>query len=230
MSSKGCDCHGKANDNTKITASVEDGIKFEPFEKKTITINVSNPKMGGAGLNAAVKTHAEEGIDAGFLKAGNSTKVRRDEITHSNVKKFSGNSADFTFEWTAPEEVGEYYLFAAGVAANMDNGTSGDSFNWMDCVTLIVKGINLYSLDDGDKLKLGSNTKIEWEEFGVDSVRIDISSDGGKTYDINLADNLSGHSWDWKISSSYKKDKEYKIKITDTESKNIASVRKIKFK
>lgn len=229
-SSKGCNCHGSPTKSTELQAKVDGGVIFEPGERKTINIFIKNENLLTAGLNAAIKTDKTEGLDVGDLKAGKGTKVRKYELVHSEPQKKEGDTFHFSFDWEAPKEAGEYYLLVAGLAANNDNSTSGDEFNWMKPVTLIVKGIYINSFRDNAKFKKGTKQNITWEDLGIDQVRIELSSDGGRDYDKILADSITGNSWEWDIPSNLSKDKKYKLKITDVKNPSTYSDRKFKIK
>jgi hypothetical protein len=221
--SSGCNCHGSANSDTKVTATVSGGLTFEPGEEKTITINVQNSGQSGAGINASVKTKETGGSNAGTLSAGTGTKVQSNEITHTSTKDFTGDNTDFTFDWTAPNEPGEYYILAVGNAVNKNFGTSGDEFDWMDPVKVTVQGLNLTALNGGQDICTGSTVNITWDGFGVNNVKIELSSDGGSNYTEILIASTSGTSWEWNVPNSLDAGSEYRIRISDASNANISS-------
>lgn len=221
--SGGCSCHGTSNSNTKVTATVDGGLTFEPGEEKTITINVENSGKTAAGMNASVKTQQTGGTNAGSLKAGTGTKVQSNEITHTSPKNFSGDNTDFTFDWEAPQEPGEYYLLAIGNAVDGTGGTGNDHYDWMDPVKITVLGLNLTSLTGGQDFCAGETVNITWDGFGVSNVKIELSSDGGQNYDETLVASTGGSSWEWQIPNSIAQGNQYRIKISDASNANISS-------
>lgn len=219
----GCNCHGGSNNNTVLTASTSNNFTFDPGEEKTITINVENTTKAAAGINIQTKTAETGGTAIGNLTAGSGLRKTGDELVHSGPMIFSGISANFTFNWQAPNQPGQYYLLAVGNAVDNLGSTGGDEFNWMTPVVMTVKGIDLTSFDMNETICSGTNYEITWNQFGVEFVDIELSNNGGNSYDLILAEDVDASlgTWTWNIESSFPAGDQYRVRISDASNGSI---------
>lgn len=116
-------CHGNVNAATSVLFS---GIPatYVTGQSYPVTFTVSNSTNSKAGFNVAVS--------AGTLTAGTGSKVNgaKTQITHTAPMTMSGNSATFSFTWTAPTTLGTVTFSGAGNAVNGNNSDdSGDQWN-----------------------------------------------------------------------------------------------------
>ncbi|MCB0033804.1 MAG: PQQ-dependent sugar dehydrogenase [Anaerolineales bacterium] len=85
------------------------------------TVTITNGPAQTAGLNVSTSNHT------GDLQPL-SAEVQRivDELTHSAPKAFSGNTAVFTYSWTAPASSEVVTMYAAGLSTNDGGGGAPD--------------------------------------------------------------------------------------------------------
>ncbi|HEY3450790.1 MAG TPA: choice-of-anchor V domain-containing protein [Myxococcales bacterium] len=108
-------CHGGgATPTTKLTGPTT----LAPGASGTYTLTFTGGPAVDSGLDVAASTGTLATADA-------LTRLASGEITQSSPKAFSGGSASWTFQWTAPATAGAATLYAAGLSSN-GSGTSGD--------------------------------------------------------------------------------------------------------
>jgi ASPM-SPD-2-Hydin domain-containing protein/HYDIN/CFA65/VesB family protein len=77
---------------------------------------------------AAVVGGLDVSTSAGTLQAsGPGTKLQSGDITQTAATPFTSGALSFTFTLVAPSTVGQLTLYAAGLSANGNGGTSGDN-------------------------------------------------------------------------------------------------------
>ncbi len=134
----GCTCHGSASGGTSLSIPGRSGgITVKAGETLSLSLMVAHSSQSRAGMNLAVRNAA--GANAGTLQAGNGSQLISGELTHSSPQGFSGGSASFPFQWTAPTTPGTYTLSAVGNAVNGDGGTGGDAWNSLTPITITVE-------------------------------------------------------------------------------------------
>lgn len=155
--SKSCgECHS-ANPNTNVNVAVtsETGLFVVAPESKTkFTLTVTSPSGSVAGCNIAVKTQLNGNISAGTLEAinGSGLAVSQKELIHTQPKTLSGGKTSFDFYWTAPKELGVYYLQAVALTANGNNSAdNGDIWNFAPIQVIEVKTPNSINIDNYNK-------------------------------------------------------------------------------
>ncbi len=216
----GCSCHGSGSSSTSL--SVSGNLTVEPGSSNNYTVKVSNASQSKAGVNIAVKTDASAGNNAGTLSAGSGLQSVSGELTHTSPANLSGGEANFSFSWTAPSQAGEYYIRAAGNAVDGDGSSSGDQWNHMSAVKVTVKGVQLASPNGGETWCAGTSRNITWSDFGVTSVKIELSSDGGGSWPVTITSSATGNSYSWNIPSNQPAGNNYRIRVSDASNSNLS--------
>ncbi|ROL60784.1 choice-of-anchor D domain-containing protein [Bacteroidetes/Chlorobi group bacterium MS-B_bin-24] len=229
--SQGCNCHNN-NSSTSTSLTLLSNLQnyvVDPGSTTTFTVRVSNSNASAAGVNIGVKTTQTGETNAGTLSpaTGSGLSLVNGELTHSSPKTMNGGIADFSFTWTAPDQPGVYYIRAIGIGAN-NNGRedSGDLWNWMSPQTITVRGLTVTSPNGGESFCTGTTQTISWTQYGVSSVKIELSTDGGNSFPITLASNVPGQngSWSWNIPSDFQTGTNFKIKVSDASASNVYDV------
>ncbi len=221
QTSDGCSCHGGSpNSNTTVSATSGSGsFIVDPNSSNSFTISVSNSSMSGAGVNIAIATTETGNTMAGTLSApqGSGLQLTSNELTHSSRKSMTSGTASFTFNWTAPSQHGTYYLRAIGNAVNSNGRNDGDEWNWMTPQQITVKGITLASPNGGQEWCLGSNQTITWNHTALQNVRIDLSTNGGVSFDINITQSTPAQSgsYSWNIPTNLPPGNQYRVRVSD---------------
>ncbi|HRK04952.1 MAG TPA: hypothetical protein PLW14_07635 [Chlorobiota bacterium] len=143
----GPSCHGSsASMSTTLTLvqAVNGEVTMARNETRTFTILVANANARpAAGVNVSVRQSQNASQRVGTFSIGDdgSTRIQQGEITHSGRRITTDGVATFTFSWTAPDTEGEYVMQAIGNAVD-NNGSpgSGDQWNWMPSVRIVVSG------------------------------------------------------------------------------------------
>ena len=221
----GCTCHGVSNSSTSLAIESNSGdFVMAPGETETFTITLSNSSgKVQAGINIAVKDNSSGGDDVGSLTAGNGLKKEQDELTHSSPRNLSNGEVEFEFEWQAPSTPGTYYIKAVGNATDDNGGTSNDHWNSMAIKEVIVKGIELSSLNGGDEICAGGSTSISWDADGVTNVRIELSTNSGNTWDVLIENSTPASSgqYSWDVPSNLS-GLDYRIRLSDADDDGIS--------
>lgn len=218
-------CHGSSNSNTTVTVSSASGFEVDPNSTVNLTVTVENSSgQSKAGANISVQTTSGGGSNIGTLTAGNDLKTQSNELTHktNGGKALTNNKATFDFEWKAPSTAGEYYIKAAGNATNANGNTGGDQWALMIPKKITVRGITLTSLLGGQELCAGTSTNITWNQFAIADVKIELSTNGGSSFDETIVPSTPGASgtYVWNIPSNFNADN-YRIRISDALNSSI---------
>ncbi len=228
--SAGCNCHGSSASSATVlsVSSTTGGFKFTPNQEVEFIVTVTNSTKSAAGVNIAVKTTETGNTNAGTLSfaSGSGLRTESGEITHSTPKSFMGEVyTEFNFKWAAPSTPGTYYLRAIGNAVNENGSESGDQWNWMTPKALVVAGINITAPTASSKWCVNTSQDITWTQTGVDNVKIELSTDGGSSFPITLANSVSASSgkYSWTISADLSPGNQYQIRLTDVAAPNITA-------
>jgi hypothetical protein len=118
VNGSGCGCHGSGTVGIDVTTSP---AVINPGQSVTVTVTISSPTAAEAGL--FLQSNAG---DASTL-AGQGLAEVMAGLTHTQPKALSGDEAQFSFQWAAPAAPGAVRFEVWAVAANGNNGSSGDA-------------------------------------------------------------------------------------------------------
>ncbi|MGA2296848.1 MAG: immunoglobulin domain-containing protein [FCB group bacterium] len=230
--SDGCSCHSSsANSETSVSVVSGTGsFNVDPNSVTTFTITVTNAVEVSVGVDIGVKTTQFGETDIGTLAPVNGSGLQNNgaELTQTSPKALSGGSCSFQFTWTAPSTPGTYYLRCIANAVN-GNGTNdaGDHWNWMPVQAITVNappGISITSPVGGEAWCQNSAHNITWTSSGIANVMIELSSDGGSSFQTLVASTSgSAQSWSWNIGSQAVGNT-YKVRLSDASNPSTMSV------
>jgi len=168
------------------------------------------------------------GQNAGTLGtvSGQQTLTMNGELTHSQPKSLSGGSVSWQFTWQAPSTPGPYTVRAVGIAVN-GNGSAdaNDQWNVLQSVTVTVKGITITAPTPSQILCAGGSVTLQWTSYGVSSVVVAISSDGGGSFTPvgTLSSQDGQNSQSFTIPATLQPGNQYRIRLTDASDNTISS-------
>jgi len=142
VSGSGCGCHGSGDVNLSITA---DMASISPGDTVTMTISI-----GAAGANEA-GMFVQSNAGSFTILGGQGLAQVPAGLTHTQPKSINGGQAQFSFDWTAPGSPGAVRFELWGVAANGNNGSSGDQYD-----------------EDAFDFVFGCNPQMFWRDFDGD--------------------------------------------------------------
>lgn len=120
---EGCSCHG-SSPTPSVEVNFLNADSVGKGQTKTITIKIQGGSAVAGGFNVAVLNGIlSVGSDAGVQKIGN-------ELTHTAKRTFSGGEVIWTFNYTAPNNVGWDTLYACGNSVNNNGQNTGDTWNF----------------------------------------------------------------------------------------------------
>jgi hypothetical protein len=228
--SSGCgSCHGSSASSSTTLGITSGSGSFSVAAGSTtsFTLTVSNASQSKAGFNLGVFTTETGNTKTGTITAGTGSKVVGGELTHSAPKTMSSGSTSFSFSWTAPSTPGTYYMRAIGNAVNGNfSADSGDDWNWMSVQQITVTSpttITLSAPDGGEEWCAGSSQNITWNSSGVTNVKIELSTNGGTSYDQVLVASTpaASGSWAWSIPGGQAAADNYRVRISDASSPSV---------
>jgi len=168
------------------------------------------------------------GQNAGTLGtvSGQQTLTMNGELTHSQPKSLNGGSVSWQFTWQAPSTPGPYTVRAVGIAVN-GNGSAdaNDQWNVLQSVTVTVKGITITAPTPSQILCAGGSVTLQWTSYGVSSVVVAISSDGGGSFTPvgTLSSQDGQNSQSFTIPATLQPGNQYRIRLTDASDNTISS-------
>lgn len=116
-------CH---NTGTPPVVTLDGPTSVAPGTVSTYTLTIAVPentvtdqKAGGLGV----------GVNGGVLVVSDpGTRIAFGDLTHNAPRDMDvARNVTFTFDWEAPVSTGDFTLYAAGNAVNLNGGTSGDA-------------------------------------------------------------------------------------------------------
>ncbi|MCX7936959.1 MAG: immunoglobulin domain-containing protein [Chlorobi bacterium] len=219
----GCTCHGGSSTATSLSLSGTTIVN--PGSSSTFTLTLQHSALPSAGFNLAiVNTNGQNAGSLGTI-SGQQTQILNGELTHSSRKNLSNGSVSWQFTWQAPTTPGYYTVRAVGNAVNNNNGTSGDAWNYMQNVTVTVKGITITAPTPSQILCAGGTVTLQWTSYGVSSVIVSLSSDGGNSFTpmgtLNSQDGQNSQSFT--LPSTLQPGNLYRIRLTDASDNTISS-------
>jgi hypothetical protein len=220
----GSGCHGTSeSSNTTLSVTSNSGsFTVEPGETLNATISVMNSSAVAVGVNIGVKTSITGDDAAGQLTSGSGSKNLFSELVHEEPKEMSGNKAEFSFSWKAPQKPGTYYLRAIGNAIMEidDSPSSNDEWNWMEAQAVTVRGIELTEPLGGEQVCAGEFIDIRWDYAGIENVKVELSTNGGQSWPITLVDNFKANSnyYRWNIPNDFQQGENFRVRVTSTQN------------
>jgi len=118
VAGSGCGCHGSGTVGIDVTTNP---AMFDPGETVMVTVTISSPTAAEAGM--FLQSNAGEASTI----AGQGLAEVMAGLTHTQPKPLGGDQAQFSFQWTAPAAPGAVRFEVWAVAANGNNGSSGDA-------------------------------------------------------------------------------------------------------
>lgn len=228
----GCgSCHGaQPNANTSVSF-LAGPTTVEPNSTNNYSIRVYSSGNVSSGINIGVKSSITGEDNSGILSPGTGLKSLLSELVHSTPKMAQNGNADFDFTWKAPSNPGKYFMRAVGAACNDDDKVSGDTWNFMPVQEIIVRGVELTAPVGGENFCAGGTMSIKWNAAAIEKINIDLSFDGGISYNYRIAENLTiqGGNYLWNIPTGIQQGSNCKIKLTDASDPNKSSVSKNTF-
>ena len=208
----GCTCHSQSSATTVTIQGISGTITMLPGEQRSFTAIVAHSTLPRAGINVSIKNASDQ--NSGTFTAGTNTKVSIGEITHPSSKIMSVGQVAFSFTWTAPTQTGTYTMRACGNAVNNNGNESGDAYNFLNPITIIVQqaSVTVTAPNGGEVLCKGSTQNVTWSPNGVTgNVNIDISNGAGwSTIGTTAA---SSGTFAWNIPTGQQSGTTYRVRV-----------------
>lgn len=225
QTTSGCTCHSTSS-SSATSLSLSGSTTVAPGSTTTFTLTLQNSSRPSAGFDLAIVN--SNGQNAGTLGtvSGQLTQIMGGELTHTQPKSLSGGSVSWQFTWQAPSTPGQYTVRAVGIAVNGNgNADANDQWNYLQSVTITVKGITITAPTPSQILCAGGTATLQWTSYGVTSVVVAISSDGGNTFTtVGTLNSQNGqNSQDITIPSALQPGNQYRIRLTDASDNTISS-------
>ncbi|GIV55367.1 MAG: hypothetical protein KatS3mg040_0135 [Candidatus Kapaibacterium sp.] len=221
----GCTCHS-TSPSSATSLSLSGPTTVTPGSTSTFTLTLQNSSRPSAGFDLAIVN--SNGQNAGTLGtvSGQLTQIMSGELTHTQPKSLSGGSVSWQFTWQAPSTPGPYTVRAAGIAVNGNgNADANDQWNLLQSVTVTVKGITITAPTPSQILCAGGTVTLQWTSYGISSVVVAISSDGGSSFTpIGMLNSQDGqNSQSFTIPSTLQPGNQYRIRLSDASDNTISS-------
>lgn len=221
----GCTCHSTSS-SSATSLSLSGATVVTPGSTNTFTLTLQNSSRPSAGFNLAIVNSGGQNAGSLGTVSGQLTQLMNSQLTHTQPKSLSGGSVSWQFTWQAPSTPGPYTVRAAGMAVNGNGSADGnDQWNLLQSVTITVKGITITAPTPTQILCAGENVTIQWTSYGVSSVVVSISSDGGNTFTpVGTLNSQDGqNSQTFTIPSTLQPGNQYRIRLTDANDNTISS-------
>lgn len=219
----GAQCHiVSASAATQVTMIGASGtITIAQGAQRNFSAFVAHASQQSAGINISVKNGA--GANVGAFEAGTGLQLMNGELTHVAPQPMLGNprGASFNFVWTAPNVPGTYTLRAAGNSVNNSDNPTGDVWNFMAPITIVVPGVQVTAPNGNEQWCRGTVRNITWTSSGMSFVNIDVSTDNGGSW-LNLATKVAAtpSTYAWTIPAGYVPGGGYLIRVSDNSDPN----------
>ncbi len=148
-------CHGSGDLEIELSTSP---VSIDPGDAVTVTVSISGEGGSVAGMflsadTGELATVGGQGLEE--VPAG---------LTHSSPKSMGGGGATFSFRWTAPDQPGSVRFSIWALAANGNDGSSGDRGDDVEVdVVYGCHGQQYFADFDGDNFGRDSAPKLECE-------------------------------------------------------------------
>jgi len=152
LNGSGCTCHGSANDDVSVEIIGPDELEFGQTANYIARLKGGPASKGG--INIAADNFTLKPV-SDFLKSLDS------ELTHTSAVSMTGDSIDFEFAVTAPQEEGSFTLYTTGISTNANSSTGGDAWNHAPNKTVSVSSatsvISSADVNLPEQFRLGQN-------------------------------------------------------------------------
>ncbi len=215
VTTTGCSCHGSSSTNTTVSIQGVSGtVTMAPGEQRNFTVVVAHGSLSHGGFNLAVVNGG--GSSVGSLSAGTGSQLQGTELTHTTKKAMSGGETSWTFSYTAPTSVGTYTMKAAGNAVNNNNNTSGDTYNFMNGVTISVETtMTVTAPNGGETWCKGDQKTITWNPIGLTgNVKIELSTNNGSAWSEIATVAVTPATYQWTIPTGQTTSNQCLVKVT----------------
>ena len=176
-------CHGStgpfgAEINIALSKDGVDVDQYLPGETYTMTVSINTssgtPSRYGFQMTAIVGDNTGAGSFSDISSNAQALSINgRTYLEHNGPS----NSETFTATWTAPEAgSGDVTVFAAGIAANGNGGTSGDS-GATNSVTISEDDLSSVKILTTDEMSLYPNPAIDF-------IKVDTELNQSMIYDV----------------------------------------------
>ncbi len=215
----GCSCHNGTPTNTSISFSGP--MTVNAGSTNSLTLVVQNSSRPRAGFNMDFVNSSNNQISGLAVVSGQGAQLSGNEMTHSGAKTISGGQATWQFTLNAPTTPGLYTIRVAGNATQ--SGSSGD--HRTSTQTIIVKGVTLTGPTGGSTYCSGGTLPIQWTSYGVSTVNIQLSSDGGANYSTiaSPTSNNGSNSFNYTIPASTTAGTTYRVRVVDAADASLVS-------
>ncbi len=220
----GSGCHAGTSSNT--TLSVSGTSVLSPGQQTTLTLTIQNSSRPRSGcdidfINSSGTNISGLGTISGQGMSGSN------ELTHSTPKNMSGGQSTWQFHVTAPSTPGNYTVRIAGNATT--SSSSGD-FN-TTTQSIVVKGLTLTAPTGSPTYCGGSSITVQWTSFGVSSANIQLSTDGGSTYNTVSTVNSSdgSNSSNYTLPANTPTGSTYRLRVVDASDNSLSSAMSANF-
>jgi hypothetical protein len=210
-------CHGSQNAATSVSLREGAGpFTVQAGAAKSFTAVVAHASLTKAGMNLSVKNSSNTNV--GTYSATNNCSSSGGELIQTSPVNMSGGEAEFAFTWTAPSTPGTYTMRMAGNAVNGNGGTSGDMWNLMNEVTIIVEAsgtsISLTSQSSASTVCRNAPVNITWTGSGLSgNTAIEMSPTGGAPWTQIGSVPASTLNYTWNIPPNQTYSGNYRIRV-----------------
>jgi hypothetical protein len=182
---------------------------------------VQNSSRPRAGFNLDFVNSSNTQISGLAVVSGQGSYMSGNEMTHSSAKTINGGQATWQFTLNAPSTPGVYTLRVAGNATQ--NGSNGDARTTTQ--TIVVKGVTLTAPTGGSTYCVGGTLPIQWTSYGVSTVNIQLSADGGANYSTiaSPASTNGSNNYNYTIPTSTTAGTTYRVRVVDASDATLLS-------
>ncbi|GIV55043.1 MAG: hypothetical protein KatS3mg039_1561 [Candidatus Kapaibacterium sp.] len=225
QTTSGCTCHSTSS-SSATSLSLSGPTTVNPSSTTTFTLTLQNSSRPMAGLDLAIVNSSGQNAGSLGTVSGQLTQLMGGELTHTQPKSLSGGSVSWQFTWQAPSTPGQYTVRAVGNAVNGNgNADAGDQWNFLQNTTITVKGISITAPTPSQILCAGGSVTLQWTSYGISSVVVALSSDGGNSFTTvgTLTSQDGQNSSNFTLPSSLSPGNQYRIRLTDAADNTISS-------
>ena len=139
-------CHGSQSGNTVISVFT-DSTKIYPGKTYVFHLTVANPTEMAAGCDISADNGGKVAVNG--YNSGLWEPYGYNELTHNGPRSFgratggTGDSAVWSFKYTAPTKTGTAHIFIASNAVDL-NGTNDAGDHWnvlVDTLNIVASGV-----------------------------------------------------------------------------------------